>query len=328
MAIKFLDDSAPQRSSGTPKSKIRFIDGVNGEGDTSPSIAQAVSQVMRNTPELQAYGPFKIPESSGSPLSDALSFARETLAAPMRIGQTLQVGPKVLGSATEEIGKELGYPTSGRLVGKAIEYAPLTYSGGQAISALRKSPSLMARVLTKSPKDLGPEFAAGEKLAGITDDLPVRSGFNPKLPKEIHGRPPKDLFDIAPYKPQMYPKDTNSFLNFADKRIKTFGEKLSPQELDDYKDAIAEIFRKREIVEGTKPFAKASKVLSNVTKLHNKAIGNREELNKAYGIIKTLRGGEKAKAIGSLIKKYGIKALEGLVLGGSGAYAAKKVFRP
>jgi hypothetical protein len=192
-------------------------------------------------------------------------------------------------------------------------------------NALNKSGSPLLRGLINSPKELSPEFQAGKEAVGIGTDLPERIGRKARFPEpelNVATKQPKPIAKaetLPGVSPVAYPKDTNAFLNFANARVKAFGNKLSPQELNDFKEITGEMFRKGEIVPGTDQYAVATKLQHQVTPLLNKAIPGRASLNKTYAISKTLHpnviGAVKdyAKTYGpaALFSAIGLKALFG-----------------
>lgn len=181
----------------------------------------------------------------------------------------------------------------------------------------------LGRAILNSPEALGPEFRGGEKAAGISGDLPLRRGGTQKFP-DLAGQPSLSPPVEAPMvAPLSYAKDTNSFLNQARARVQAFGDKLSPQELNDYKTELSNILGSTP--PGTPQYAIASQLKTDVTALHNTAIPGREQLNAVYGLSKTLHpdiGG----MVSTLIKKVGWLPVK-IALGTAGAKGIENLFK-
>lgn len=211
--------------------------------------------------------------------------------------------------------------------GTGVAMIPDIATAGMGLRGLAKSGAPLARAIRTTPKMLGPEFQAGEKAAGISGDLPVQRGAMARFPN-MAGNPSAQPPAVAPLvAPKSYPKDFNSFINFARARVQAFGEKLSPQELDDYKTMLNTNLKamKAKGLARTEPFAIGSQTLKQVTQLHNAAVPGRGELNKVYALSKTLHP-ELGDWMATGIKKYGAKAI-GAVLAGLGIGAGNQLFK-
>lgn len=168
-----------------------------------------------------------------------------------------------------------------------VSMAPELLAAGTTINSMLTSPQAGWQAIRKTPQMIGQEMGQAEQAANVGKELPVRRGAFPKLPEGIHGKPPLNFWEIAPYKPQSYPKDPSSFINFVNKRIGNI-DQLSPSELSDYNKIFAEMFRNGEVASGTPQFAEATKASKAVNELFNQIPG-RGPLSKAYGLSKTMR---------------------------------------
>lgn len=176
--------------------------------------------------------------------------------------------------------------------------------------------SPMFRGLITSPEALSPEFEAGKTAAGISGDLPIQRGAAAKFPKQDilaatkQPRPIVPAETIPSVSPMSYPSDPAAFINFAKARVSTFGDKLSPQELDDYKTILSKMFKDGSLPSGTNYAAQGAQLKSEVTNLHNAAIPGREELNEVFGWAKKFHP-DIAGHLVDIGKKYGKYVLYG-----------------
>jgi hypothetical protein len=246
------------------------------------------------------------------------------VARPSEMASIAQKGheffPEAGGNIAEELGRRGVNPKIAASVALPVSIAPEIASSVMGINEIVSGPSTIAKAIRTAPKKLGPAFDAGERAAGISGDLPVQRGAMARFPKsEIDPVTPSGVPT-----PKSYPKDLNSFLNFTKARVTAFGEKLSPQELDDYKTMLGTHLdaMKAKGLAKTEPFAIASKLRNQVTELHNMAIPGREELNKIYAISRKLHGDAAADAVKAFVSKYGKRVLAetaALTLGGAAA---------
>lgn len=280
-------------------------------------VLGAVGAAMGSTPELQPYGKAEMPEGPESAsLKDAamggLNAARETLASPMRTGQTVMEAPDVLGEGIAVGTGESNNPVvrgAGVALGGAVQMAPYLTGAAQGLKALYTSGNKYAQGITKTPQEIGKMMGKGEKMVDVGDHLPELRGSKPTFPEPemrfpvnapqggtpARFNPETELFDPAipakrvpaganklpkagPYKtipevtPASYPSDKGTFLNMADERMKQFGEQLGPQEVSDYHNQITDWFNRMKIDPNTKIGAIASKTAKRAAELRGTAI--------------------------------------------------------
>lgn len=232
-----------------------------------------------------------------------------------------QIEPGVMGD-TDPTGQKLlknaataaqGYFLPGAI--KTIASIP-----GAIKTALGESSIPLLKALGKSPGELSPEFSTGNEAAGISEQLPVQRGAMARFPQPERIAPTKQPIPIAKAEtlpsvpPVSYPRDPASFINFAQARIKAFGSRLSPQELNDYKDILSDIFNTGKIAHGTPQYAVASQLGTDVSGLHTAAIPGREALNATYGLSKTLHPDLVGPLFG-LVKRFGKLAVASALAG-------------
>lgn len=298
-----------------------------GKENTGDGIIGSVKEALGARTELKPYGEAGIPNAPQDPISGALEAATQTLGSPIRAGKTIERLAPTLGEVIAEEGGKAGYPRTAATVGTAISMAPELLVAGGGLKSLYESSNPIARAITTTPKELGPEFQAGEKAAGISGDLPVQRGAIARFPN-MAGNPSIQPPPQAPFvAPKSYPKDINSFINFARARVQAFGDKLTPQELDDYKTMLSTNIKAMKVkgLAKTEPYAIASQLQKDVTALHNSVIPGREQLNKVYALSKTIHP-ELGDWITDGVKKYGIKAI-GAVLAGLGIGAGTQILK-
>lgn len=199
--------------------------------------------------------------------------------------------------------------------GKLVMAAPTIASAtAEGFNALKANAPNMIKGLLSSPSAIGEEMESGEEAAGISSDtLPVRRGTMAKFPG-LDGLPQNAPPVEAPtISPSVYPKDTNTLLNFARQRIDSLGEQMQPQELADYRVMLNTMFKNGEIKEGTKAYALASQLYSDVNSLFENAVAGRSDLNEAYRAAKMIPN--IGSAIGSVVKKYGPFVARGIFEG-------------
>jgi hypothetical protein len=235
-----------------------------------------------------------------------------------------------IGWGAEKLGQVGANPYATAAVLTPAAIAPEILGAYAGLKGLYNSPNAIAQGITKTPQEIGQAMNAGEEAAGVSGQLPVRSGLNPRFPKTspdvitvtpegtaIPGGTPMN--NIQGVSPTQYPKNTDSLLNFMKQRIDQYGDKLPVQELADYKRMLPEMFNKMEVARGTPQYALASQIQKQVSELHSAAIPGRENLNAAYSVSKTLHP-EVANWIQNYAQKYGKQALKeaiGVALGGA-----------
>lgn len=228
-----------------------------------------------------------------------------------------QIEPGVMGE-TDPVEQKLVENAATAAAGYTLPGAVETVAAipGKIKTALGESTVPLLKALGKSPKELGPEFAAGNEAAGISDQLPVQRGSMARFPQPERIVPTKQPTPIAKAEtlpsvpPVSYPKDPASFINFAQARIKAFGNRLSPQELNDYKAVIDDMMGTGKVASKTPQGAVASQLRTDATGLHTDAIPGREALNKTYGLSKTLHP-DIVQGVKDFARDHGIEALVG-----------------
>lgn len=190
----------------------------------------------------------------------------------------------------EQGGKMLpNHPNIPAAIGTAVAMAPELVAAGTTLRGMVASQDPLAQAIRNTPKDLSPRYAALNKEAGISENLPVQRGSIPRFPGldgQPQGAPPPQAPTVAPV---AYPKDPNAFLNFAKARLSGLGDKLSAQELNDYKSIVNTMMRTGKVSPGTDQYAVASQVGKQTTQLLNKAVPGRAELDQVYALSKQLR---------------------------------------
>lgn len=238
-----------------------------------------------------------------------------------------------LGEKVAELGGTMGYPATGAAIGTAVQMAPDILAAGTSLKGLYESPNVYAQGITKTPQEIGQLMGQGEEAAGVSNKLPVRSGTLARFPKTapdvMTGTPDGTVIppgtsmnQVPSVNPSIYPKNTNSLLNFIQDRVSQFGSKLSPQELADYRRMLPEMFSKGEVMRGTPQYALASDLQNKVTTLYTQAIPGRAVLNQAYSVSKTLHP-EVMNALLNYVQKYGKSALKEAIGVGAGIAGGK-----
>lgn len=150
-------------------------------------------------------------------------------------GETAPFSQKLLentitaGSGVLLPGAVAGIPKVIRSIGNAYD---------SAVSYIQNP---VARGLLQSTKKLGESFNAQNEAVGITRRVPVEGGRVAKFDapeRLVPTRQPRPITPAEPLPdvvPKQYPKDTGSFLNYANAKLKGLGNKISPQELTDWK---------------------------------------------------------------------------------------------
>lgn len=130
-------------------------------------------------------------------------------------------------------------------------------AGGYGVGALagtglvKAAESNLGKALLNSPKALGKQYAAQDVAVGVARDIPetaTRANFESPYTNPISTKPPRAIPVKTAFKsnlvgaeplptniPTELPDSLAGFKRFATKRIDTFGDKLSPQELMNYK---------------------------------------------------------------------------------------------
>lgn len=248
----------------------------------------AVKAALGSRPELQPYGTLSFPNAPSGPISGAINAAIQTLAVPLRTGVTLAGGPDVVGEGVSNLGNQVGYPNTGAAIGTAIQMAPYIAAGVGVYQGLNAVENPIVKGLMNTPQELGAEYQALDQQAGVSQKLPVQRGSVPKFPGldgTPQNQPPTQAPNVAPI---VYPKDTNTYLNFVRDRIDGVGQNLTPQELSDHDTILNKLMgnMKTQGEGGTTVFAKAAQAGSDITDLRNANVPGRPGLNTAYGISK------------------------------------------
>lgn len=311
-----------------------FVAPGSDKREGSQSSMDAANELLGSRQELKPYGGMRVFKGIDATFRDAtmgaIDAAKETLISPIRAGQTMsQPGFRNAGGAVaESLGAEGINPNIAAGAGTLLAMVPDAVQAGGVVRNIMKSPGIIQRAIRSTPKMLGEEFEAGKRAAGISENLPVQRGSAARFPEGISkGIEPDIASRSLPMAPTSYPKDPNTFINFVKDRISNFGDKLTPQELNDTKTILATMMRNGKLQPGTQPFAVASKLNKDVTALHNAAIPGREELNKIYSLSKTLHGENVANSIREFITKYGKRALAETAAIALGGAAASQFFK-
>lgn len=291
----------PRFATATPEQKKRLLAKAD---DASPGLIEQVKAALVKRPELRPYG-------GGEPVdpTNAVDMARETVSAPIRAGMTLAAGPEATGEAVADLGGEAGYPKTAATMGTIVQMAPDLLGAGKLLYELENSAAPIARMIRTKPRDLSPEYDALKEAAGVSGDLPSRRGykarFPPHEPQGLGSRPPRAMAPgqtVPEVPPASYPKDINDFLNFAKGRIKTFGSRLSAQELNDYNDELGTWLSTNKKLKNTRTYAVAAKLAEEVAPLHEEAIPGWKDLDRVYKWAKRLHP-EIGKAVMTAAKK-------------------------
>jgi len=275
---------------------------------------------------------------NGSSNWDVAKFAYNQASQMAPWNKANQAWKAGVGNVAEFVGKHTNLdPTQIGAALTPVAIAPEALASYTSLQGLYNSPNPIAQGITKTPQQIGQQMNAGEEAAGISGQLPVRSGMQPRFPKT-----PQDVMTVTPegtaipggtpmntvagVSPTAYPKNTNALLNFMKQRIDQYGDKLPVQELADYKRMLPEMFSKMEVARGTPQYALASQLQNQVSSLHSAAIPGREALNQAYGISKTLHP-DVANWIANYVQKYGKSALKGAIEVALGGAVASRFFK-
>jgi hypothetical protein len=169
---------------------------------------------------------------------------------------------------------------------KAANGYALGALGGTGI--VKAADSTIGQAILNSPKDLSPAYDALHESAGISKDLPVQRGAGLRFPN-LAGQPTSAPPTFAPaIAPLTYAKDPNTLLNIARGRMENLGDRLSPQELNDYKTLIGQMIDTGKVGAG-KPLAMASQLRAQASELLNNRVEGLAELNKVYALSTKLR---------------------------------------
>lgn len=230
------------------------------------------------------------------------------------------------GQIVSDIGSKTGYPTAGAVAGTGISMIPELASAYVGWKGLHNIENPIVKGSLNTPQELSPEYASQNQAVGISDKLPIQRGTIAKYPG-LNGLPsnvpPSQSATVAPLS---YPKDTNTYLNYARDRVDSLGNQLTPQELSDHKTILSNILNDLKVKGqvGTPVFAKASQLQTDTSALQNSVIPGRADLNKAYGISKTLNP-DVMNAIKNYAQKYGKLALKEAIGVGLGVGVARKL---
>lgn len=272
-----------------------------------------------------------LPPANGGgkpPIGYVVSQVRK-LAPWNRISQAM---PEIAGAGAEKLGEMGVNPKVAAAAMLPVSMAPELTGAAAALSdmapvseGISKSP--ITKAIVNSPRDLSPEYDALHEAAGISKNLPETGGRTARFPN-LAGQASKVPPPFAPaIAPTNYPRDPNAMLNFARSRMEALGDKLSPQELSDYRTVIGQLIDTGK-VGGGQPMAMAAQLKAQATDLLNNRVEGLAELNKVYALSKKMRNPTLflPQAIQGLIQKYGPWVARGAagVLGGTGAYQATR----
>lgn len=265
------------------------------KGDLIQSAMGAAMGAMGISPDMMKSGTKALERIS--PMIPGIGELAQ-VARPSELVKATKAGkrafPEAAGVIAEELGKRGIDPELAAGLATPVAIAPEIASSILGLGGMRTGTSTVARAIRTKPRDLGPVFQAGEKAAGISGDLPIQRGAVARFPIQERLAATKQPTPISPAQatpsvaPISYPKDPAAFINFANGRIRSFGKKLTPQEIDDTKTILTNMINEGKVARGTEPFALATKLRQEVTKLHNQVIPGREELNRVYSLSKKI----------------------------------------
>lgn len=254
----------------------------------------------------------------------ALPYVSNALKTPWQ--KTQDLFPRAAGAGAEKLGEMGVNPTVAAGAMLPVAMAPQLLSSGTALKSIFTSPEPLAQAIRSTPKDLSPAFQAADEAAGVTSKLPEQRGTMLRFPEpEGAAMGPKPLFKaqtLPSVPPASYPKDPNTLINAIRDRVDQFGNKLSPQELSDSKSLLSNLMNTGKIDFASKQGATASKLMQDVTDLHNQAVPGREELNQVYSYAKTIHP-EMGDWIVNGLKRYGKWAIMGALFKGGGEAIGK-----
>lgn len=264
----------------------RFLVGLSSAPASPPAKAKAPSASGKYDKFLSGLSRGALGVARTIPEIDALSTIAELKGPADAIHAQF---PEQAGNLAEYLGSKGFDPKVSAALTTPIALAPEIASSAMGIGQVVAGQGPLAKAIRNTPRMLSPRYDALNEAAGISKDLPVQGGRIPKFPN-LAGLPSNAPPPQAPMvAPKMYPKDTNSFLNFARGRVESLGKKLSSQELHDYHTIINTAMRDGDIVPGTNQHAIASKLGKQVASLLGKAVPGREELDEIYALSKKLR---------------------------------------
>lgn len=289
---------APTQASAPSAAPIvsgKYDDILSGLTPAPMSPWGAAQALMDSRPELKPYAndgkTLESPTGFADTVKKATGAAIETVGAPIRVGATINEGrkgfPAVAGEGAEKLGEMGVSPEVSAALMLPVAMAPELVAAGQSFKGLYGN-SKLAQGIRNTPRDLSPRYDVLNEKAGISKNLPETGGRTARFPN-LAGQPVSSPPPFAPaIAPKLYPKDPNALVNFARSRIEALGERLSPQELNDYDTLIGQMMDKGKFGSGG-PLAIASKVKSSANQLLNKAIPGKADLDQIYKISKTLR---------------------------------------
>lgn len=232
-------------------------------------------------------------EMGGSP---PLSFVASQIMK-MQPTEKISQGLKTLAGNTAEKMGSMGIPPKvAATTMLPLAIAPELVAAGSALGLL-EGPSRLAKAIRNTPSNLGPQYEFQNAKAGIGTLKPVRRGLEPtfNLPK---GRIPA-VTDV----PKTYPQSPEAFYNYADTKLKTFGDQLSTQELNHWKKIIGKFLDKGPNRIGSDMYGSLSKLKDQVSSTEASAVtkalkgvdipkgfeSTREELNAINRLSRQLR---------------------------------------
>lgn len=244
---------------------------------------------------------------------------------------TISDAAKKAGGYIAEKGGEIfpNHPNIAAGVGTAVSVLPDLGMMMSGPSALKASTNPIARGLMNTPEELGPEFQSGAEDAGISGNLPEQRGAVARFPQPERIVPTPQPKPMTPAQtlpsvpPTSYPRDPSALVNFAKTRMDTFGDKLSPQELSDYKTMLGNVLDKS-FNPNSPAGAIATQVKNQASELLNNAIPGRAGLNQAYGISKATNPDWGSMA-SYLVKKIGWLPVQ-IALGQAGVKGLADLF--
>lgn len=176
--------SDPRFQRATPEQRQRLI--AKAE-NAPPSFKQRFMGVVSEAQDASGaspYGGMSIPTAPSNPVSGALSAAKETLTAPMRMGATVGRLPSATGEVIAEEGGRAfpEHATAAAALGTLVSVLPELIMAYKGIGDLKSMQNPVIKGLMNTPKELGPEYAAQDAAIGVERSVPLEKGDVPRYP--------------------------------------------------------------------------------------------------------------------------------------------------
>ncbi len=228
--------------------------------------------------------------------SPPLSFVASQVSKLAPWNRVSAAMPEIAGTGAEWLGGK-GIPP--RLAASAmlpVAIAPQLVEAAGALGTLY-GPNRLGKAIRNTPSMLGPQYEFQNVKAGIGTSKPVGRGIEPVFNLR-KGQIPA-VTDV----PKTYPKGPEAFYNYADAKLKTFGDQLSTQELSHWKKIIGTFLDKGPNRIGNDMYGALSKLKNQVASAEASAVtgalkgvpipkgfeSTREELNAINRLSRQLR---------------------------------------